>query len=96
MYARMNGTVIVTCARSGSTAPSFLMHAEDVVPAAGVEPAEWSRSSYRISSISNAARIVSISTVARIEPRGMPSASSASANASFQSRASRWLSSFGR
>ena len=25
MYARMNGTVIVTCARSGSTAPIFLM-----------------------------------------------------------------------
>ena len=25
VYARMNGTVIVTCARSGSTAPSFLI-----------------------------------------------------------------------
>ena len=33
----MNGTVIVTCARSGSTAPGFLDAAEDVVPAAGVE-----------------------------------------------------------
>ena len=25
VYARMNGTVIVTCARSGSSAPVFLM-----------------------------------------------------------------------
>ena len=37
-----------------------------------------------------------MSTVARIVPRGMPSASSARTNTSFQSRASRWLSIFGR
>ena len=38
----MNGTVIVTCARSGRTKPGpvaeLLDHAEDVVPAPGVEP----------------------------------------------------------
>ena len=42
MYARMNGTVIVTCARSGRTisgSPAELLdHAEDVVPAPGVQP----------------------------------------------------------
>ena len=42
VYARMNGTVIVTCARSGSTnsaaVAELLDDREDVVPAAGVEP----------------------------------------------------------
>ena len=36
-------------------------------------PAEWSLSSYRISSISNAARIVSTRTVALIVPWLIPS-----------------------
>jgi hypothetical protein len=39
----MNGTVIVTCARSGedelAPVPELLDEAEHVVPAAGVEPA---------------------------------------------------------
>ena len=37
-----------------------------------------------------------MSTVARIVPRAMPRRSCAKQNTSFQSRASRWLSSFGR
>jgi hypothetical protein len=56
----------------------------------------WSRSSKRISSISKAAGMVSISTVALIVPTGMPSAAWAWTNTSFQRRASRWLSSLGR
>ena len=44
----------------------------------------------------NAAGMVSTSTVARIAPLGSPSRLSAKTNASFQSRASRWLSSLGR
>ena len=40
--------------------------------------------------------MVSISTVARIVPCAMPSCSSAKVNTSFHSRASRWLSIFGR
>ena len=92
----MNGTVIVTCARSGSTRAELLDRAEDVVPAAGVQPAgvlaqlvedlvHLERRQDRLDQHG-----------ARIEPRGRPSASSASANTSFHSRASRWLSSFGR
>ena len=56
----------------------------------------WSRSSQRISCISKAARIVSISTVALMVPTGSPSSCCAITNTSFQSRASRWLSNFGR
>ena len=56
----------------------------------------WSRSAYRISSISNAAGIVSISTVARIVPCGMPSRSCAKTKTSFQSSASLCDSIFGR
>ena len=37
-----------------------------------------------------------MSTVARMVPRGMPSGSCAATNTSFHSRASRWLSIFGR
>ena len=37
-----------------------------------------------------------MSTVARTLPRGMPMAAWAWMNTSFQSRASRWLSSLGR
>jgi len=59
-------------------------------------PAEWSFSSYRISSISNAAGIVSISTVALIEPCGTPSACCAIVKMSFHSRASRCDSILGR
>ena len=58
-------------------------------------PAAWSRSSYRMASISNAAGIVSIRTVALIVPRSSPSASSAITNASRHRAASRCDSSFG-
>src|SRR4029078_6570679 len=53
------------------------------------------RSSERISSISTAPRIVSISTVARIEPFGMPTYFCEKTKTSFQSRASRRDSIFG-
>ena len=56
----------------------------------------WSRSSQRISSISKAAVIVSMSTVARTDPCGIPSACWAWVNTSFHSRASRWDSILGR
>jgi hypothetical protein len=59
-------------------------------------PAEWSFSSHRISSISNAASTVSMSAVARIVPCGRPSALCAALKMSFQSRASRCDSIFGR
>ena len=61
-----------------------------------LSPAAWSLSAWRISSISNAARIVSISTVARMVPTGIPSASCAATKTSFHSFASRWLSILGR
>ena len=48
----------------------------------------WSRSSKRISSISNAAGRVSMRTVARIVPYGMPMCSSLKVKMSFQSFAS--------
>ncbi len=54
------------------------------------------RSACRISSISNTAGSVSISTVTFIAPRGRPSASSACSITAFHSAASRWLSIFGR
>ena len=53
-------------------------------------------SELRISSISNDAVIVSISTVARIVPRGSPTASWAATKTSFHSSASWRLSSFAR
>ena len=56
----------------------------------------WSFSSKRISSISNAAGSVSMRTVARIVPLGIERPSCAATKTSFQSRASRWLSIFGR
>ena len=40
--------------------------------------------------------MVSISTVARIVPCSIPSSASAKVKTSFHSRASRWLSIFGR
>ena len=56
----------------------------------------WSRSSKRISSISNAAGSVSISTVARIVPCGMPMYSSLNVKTSSHSFASSDDSIFGR
>ena len=90
----MNGTVIVTvgAVRQHEVGPraEALDDREDVVPAAGVQArAQWSRSSYRIASISKAAGTVSIRTVALIVPRSRPSASSAIRKASRQSAASR-------
>ena len=80
---------------------SYRLEGEHAVLLARVEqrpalrPAEWSRSSYRIASISKAAGIVSIRTVALMVPWSSPSASSAITNASRQSAASRCVSSFG-
>jgi hypothetical protein len=74
----------------------FLDEAVDEIPAAAMIPAERSRSSQRISSISKAAMIVSINTVAQMVPFGSPSFDWASRKTSFHSRASRWLSILGR
>ena len=62
----------------------LLDEAEDVVPATAVQSRpECSRSSHRISSISKAARMVSIRTVALTVPRGMPSSSWAASKTAF-------------
>ena len=98
--ARMNGVVTVIWSRSGSTNDGSLAErlddAEEVVPAAGVEPGDVV-----------AQLVEDLVHLERGEDRldedgrpdgarGMPSASSAKSKTSFQSRASRWLSSFGR
>ena len=98
VYARMNGTVIVTCARSAALGcRNFLIDAEDVVPAAGVQPGGVL-----------AQLVEDLVHLERCEdrldqhrradvPRGMPELFlRASSNTSFQRRASRWLSSLGR
>ena len=97
----MNGTVIVTARAVGQhelrPVAELLDHAEDVVPAAGVEPGRvlaqlvedlvhLERGEDRLDQDGRADR-------AARDARARPAAS---AKTSFQSRASRWLSSFGR
>ena len=99
VYARMNGTVIVTCDAVGqhqAARPELLDHAEDVVPAAGVERAavvaqlvedllHLERGEDRLDQHG-----------ARIVPRGQAELVLGERERLAQSRASRWVSSFGR
>jgi hypothetical protein len=74
----------------------LLDHAEDVVPAAGVQAggvlAQLEQDLVHL----EGGQDDSIRTVARTEPCGMPSAAWAATKTSFHRCASRWLSSFGR
>ena len=101
VYARMNGTAIVTAdaVREHELGPvaELLDHREDVVPAARVEPdrvlAQLVEDLLHLEGGED-----------RLDQDGRPYAAARqperilrrSAKTSFQSRASRWLSSFGR
>ena len=69
---------------------------EDVVPPAAVEAGGVLAKLVEDLMHLERGDIVSIRTVALMVPLGMPSSSWADSKTSFQSLASRWLSSFGR
>jgi hypothetical protein len=96
----MNGAVIVTCARSARqksrSSRNFLMHAEDVVPAAGVEARRVLAQLVEDLVHLERGGMVSISTVALIVPLREAELVLGVTKTSFQRRASRWLSIFGR